>query len=337
MILSSRRLLLRFVGRQQQRRRPTKSVTSSLASSSSLLVGKKRTLSSGNSAGDQQPPPPDHHQQHYHHGMTYPPFSRDTLHGEFGSYIEHYDKSISIDDSAATSPGKNKEQFWADAASKLYWFEEPTKTIQQDPHRPYFYHYFPDGQINTSYNCLDVHVKAGRGHQPAIIYDSPVTDTKYALSYEELLEQVSLFAGALKDQLGIVQGDRVVIYMPMIPQAIIAMLACTRIGAVHSVVFGGFASAELASRIDDSQPKVVIAATAGVEPTRIVPYKPLLEKALELSSHQVERVVVVQRPNITLPDNGNLGPIDVEYDELMAKAKPTDAMPLPSNHPHYVL
>ena len=158
-------------------------------------------------------------------------FDRYSLQGEFGQYASEYDESI-----------QNPTEFWAKAASSLHWFQEPQTIVQQNAENPLFYNYFPDGTINTSYNCLDVHVNSGRGDQTALIYDSPVTNTKYKLTYSELLEQVSLFAGALKDELGVVAGDRVVIYMPMIPQAIVAMLACCRIGAIHSVVFGGFAA-----------------------------------------------------------------------------------------------
>ena len=189
--------------------------------------------------------------------------------------------------------------------------------------------------MNTCYNCLDVHVhEYGRGNQTALIYDSPVTNVKSSLTYEELLEQVAMLAGGLQHDLGITPGDRVVIYMPQIPEAIVAMLACTRIGAIHSVVFGGFAPKELATRITDCQPKVIISASAGVEPTRIVPYKPLLNQALELADHNVEKSIIVQRKNV---EECDLGKNDIDYEEFMAQVtKPASAIPLPANHPHYM-
>lgn len=187
--------------------------------------------------------------------------------------------------------------------------------------------------INTCFNCLDVHV-AERGDQVALYYDSPVTDTKISYSYRQLLDKVALLAGALQNDLDVQPGDRVIIYMPMIPQTVIAMLACARIGAVHSVVFGGFAANELATRITDGQPKVIISASVGVEPSRIVPYKPLLESALEIADHSVEKVVMVQRPDVQECD---LGPLDIDYEKLLETSTPVDAVPLPSTHPHYVL
>jgi propionyl-CoA synthetase len=206
--------------------------------------------------------------------------------------------------------------------------------MKPDEENPNLVQWFSDGIINISYNCLDIHMEE-RGSQDALIYDSPVTKTKKRITYSELLVQVSLLAGALKDDLNVQKGDRVLIYMPMIPEAAIAMLACARIGAIHSVVFGGFASHELATRITDCQPKVIITASAGVEPTRVVPYKPLLEKALETADHSVERVVVVQRRNVEECQIDTSR--DIEYDELMAKARPADAMPLLSTDPNYVL
>lgn len=249
--------------------------------------------------------------------------SHDGVSGRHGKYKTEYERSL-----------KDPQQFWSDAARKLTWFKEPTKILSQSESNPNFFSWFSDGRINTSYNCLDVHVAAGRGDQDAVIYDSPLTDTKQRYTYSELLDQVSRFAGALRD-LGVEQGDRCVIYMPMIPQAIVAMLACARIGAVHSLVFGGFAPPELATRITDCQPKVIISASAGIEPgNKIVPYKPLLERALELADHNVERCVIVERDDV---QTCKLGPMDVSYDDVMAKAKPVDAVELPSTHPHYVL
>ena len=254
-----------------------------------------------------------------------PPIDIANIQGEFGSYIDEYERAK-----------KDPSKFWSEAANELEWFEPPTIGLQKQTDKSY--EWFPDGKINTCYNCLDVQInKYGRGSQTALIYDSPLTGAKQKYTYTELLDEVSKFASSLKNDLGVEVGDRVVIYMPMIPQAVIAMLACARIGAVHSVVFGGFASQELASRITDCNPKIVITASVGVEPTRIVEYKPLLEKALELATHNVEKTVVVQRENVHQPCD--LGPNDISYTELMENNSNDgiDAIPLPSTHPHYVL
>jgi propionyl-CoA synthetase len=260
---------------------------------------------------------------HSHHPV-YPPFDINSIKGEFGSYTEEYKRSL-----------QDPEAFWGEAAKSVHWFQEPTTVLEPDPNNPLSSKWFPDGKLNISYNCLDVHIQAGRGDQDALIYDSPVTGVKQRYTYKELLEQVELFAGVLQG-LDVQVGDRVVLYMPMIPQAVIAMLACTRIGAVHSVVFGGFASQELATRITDCQPKVVVSASAGVEPTRVVPYQPLLQRALELSSHKVPHTVMVQRSNVQAPCELESNDY-LDYDDLMAKAKPVDAIPVASDHPHYVL
>jgi propionyl-CoA synthetase len=252
-----------------------------------------------------------------------------TVQGPHGSYAEEYAFSL-----------KEPEKFWLRAAQKLEWFKTPTIAFEQDSTNPYMYRWFPDGVMNTCYNCLDVHCRNdenNRADQVALYYDSPLTGVKLAFTYQELLDQVSTFAGALQD-LGVVAGDRVVIYMPMIPEAVIAMLACTRIGAVHSVVFGGFAAKELATRITDCQPKVIISASAGIEPTRIVPYKPLLDKALTLANvDSVCHTIIVQRTNVPDEAKCQLGPNDFDFHELMAKSSPVDAVPLPANHPHYIL
>ncbi|MEU4384875.1 propionyl-CoA synthetase [Promicromonospora sp. NPDC023805] len=188
------------------------------------------------------------------------------------------------------------EGFWGEQAALVSWFRRPTRVLDADS--PPFYRWFPDGRLNTCYNALDRHVIAGRGDQAALIYDSPVTETSRTVTYATLLQDVAAFAGALRD-LGVEQGDRVVIYMPMVPEAVVAMLACARLGAVHSVVFGGFAANELALRIDDAQPKVVVSASCGIEPTRVVEYKPLLDRALELADHEPSSCVVLQRPQAT--------------------------------------
>lgn len=251
-------------------------------------------------------------------------FDRSTIEGPHGKYEEEY--KLSID---------NPEAFWAKAADAIDWHTKP-KTILQRPQPgddPHQYRWFADGEMNTCYNCLDVHVQNGRGNQPALIYDSPVTGVKESFSYADLLDKVATFAGGLRD-LGVAPGDRVVIYMPMIPEAVIAMLACARIGAVHSVVFGGFAAKELATRITDCQPKVIVSASAGVEPNRIVHYKPLLDNALELAEHNVLSTVLVQRRNV---QECVLGPLDQDYEEFMASvSQPAAAVPLSTNHPHYV-
>lgn len=184
------------------------------------------------------------------------------------------------------------EAFWGKAADAIEW-SKPTDRVLDDSNPP-FYRWFVGGRLNTCFNALDRHVRDGRGDQPALIYDSPVTDTVQTYSYAELLDLVSRFAGALRSQ-GVEAGDRVVIYMPMAPEAVVAMLACARLGAVHSVVFGGFAPAELAARIEDAEPRVIVSASCGIEPTRVVEYKPLLDAALERSSHSPERVIVLQR------------------------------------------
>ena len=187
------------------------------------------------------------------------------------------------------------QAFWAEAACEISW-TRPPQTIF-DPHAGVYGHWFPDARCNACFNALDRHVEAGRGDQPALFYDSPVTGTKRTLTYRELMDETATLAAALAD-LGVVAGDRVLIYMPMIPEAIVAMLACARIGAVHSVVFGGFAAKELATRIDDAEPKVILTASCGIEPGRIVEYKPLLDLALGLSKHKPASCIVFQRPQI---------------------------------------
>ena len=199
-----------------------------------------------------------------------------------GRYADEFERSI-------TDP----ESFWADAARAIDWYREPTVIL--DSSNPPFYRWFPDGEMNTCDNALDRHVRDGRGDQAALIYDSPVTGTSRRYTYRELLDQVARFAGVLQS-LGVTKGDRVVIYLPMIPEAAISMLACARIGAVHSVVFGGFAAPELAARIDDAAPKVVVSASCGIEVNRVVEYKPLLDRAIELATSKPDRCVILQRP-----------------------------------------
>jgi propionyl-CoA synthetase len=222
------------------------------------------------------------------------------------------------------------ETFWGEAAELISWYRKPT-VILDDSSAP-FYRWFPDGVLNTCYNALDRHVEDGRGDQAALIYDSAMTGRHAAYSYAQLRDEVARFAGAL-GSLGIVKGDRVVIYMPMIPEAVIAMLACARLGAVHSVVFGGFAAHELAVRIDDAEPKVLICASCGLEPGRIVPYKPLVDGAIEEAAHPPQTCVVLQRPEAPAP----MGPRDVDWNDLVATAEPVGCVPVGATDPLYIL
>ena len=220
--------------------------------------------------------------------------------------------------------------FWAEAARAVTWTRRPQRILDDD--RPPFYRWFPDAELNTCANALDRHV-ATRGDQPALIYDSPVTGVQRTYSYRELLSQTALFAGVLRE-LGVGAGDRVVLYLPMIPEAVIAMLACARLGAVHSVVFGGFAAHELASRIDDARPTVIVSASCGIEPARVVEYKPMLDRALELAEHQPDACVIVQRDR----HRCELTPgRDCDWSALMATATPADAVPVAATDPLYVL
>lgn len=236
-----------------------------------------------------------------------------------GGYREIF--RTSLDDPAA---------FWAQAAAAVAWTREPQRIL--DDTRPPFYRWFPDGELNTCFNALDRHI-AQRGDQPALIYDSPVTGTKRSYTYRELLDETACFAGALRG-LGVGKGDRVVLYMPMIPEAVVAMLACARLGAVHSVVFGGFASHELASRIDDAQPTVIVSASCGIEPTRVVEYKPMLDHALQRAAHQPRACVIVQRDRhrCDLVDGR-----DHDWAEVMATAQPAEPVPVAATDPLYVL
>jgi propionyl-CoA synthetase len=190
------------------------------------------------------------------------------------------------------------EGFWREAAAEIDWIAAP-KTIF-DPNAGVYGRWFPDAVVNTCYNAIDRHVERGRADQAALIYDSPVTGTKRAISYGELLVEVSTFAGVLRE-FGVTKGDRVVIYMPMVPETVIAMLACARIGAVHSVVFGGFAAKELATRIDDARPKLILSASCGIEPGRAVPYKPLLDEAIALAKAKPQACIILQRPQLEAP------------------------------------
>ncbi|BBZ37066.1 propionyl-CoA synthetase [Mycobacterium conspicuum] len=223
------------------------------------------------------------------------------------------------------------ETFWAQAARDVTWLDPPQRVL--DDSRSPFYRWFPDATLNTCANALDRHVAGGRAEQAALIYDSPVTGVKRSYTYGELLDQTARFAGALRD-LGVAKGDRVVLYMPMIPEAVIAMLACARLGAVHSVVFGGFAAHELATRIDDAHPTVIVSASCGIEPSGPVHYKPMLDAALESARHKPRSCVVVQRDQHRCALTAGR---DVEWHELMANSAPADAVPVAATDPLYVL
>lgn len=223
-----------------------------------------------------------------------------------------------------------EQQMWQKAATDIFWYTQPQELL--DDSNPPFYRWYPDGVTNACYNALDLHVEQGRGRQIALIYDSPVTGEKRSVSYAELLEEVSRFAGMLLAR-GVGKGDRVIIYMPMVPEAVVAMLACARLGAIHSVVFGGFASNELAVRIDDATPKAIISASCGIEPSRVVAYKPLLDEALTLSKHQPEFCVVLQRQ---LLEATMISGRDVDWREADS-ATPVACTPVNSNDPLYIL
>jgi propionyl-CoA synthetase len=235
-------------------------------------------------------------------------------------YDEAYQQSI-----------EDPEGFWGKAAEDIHWYKKYDKVLD-DANKP-MYRWFVGGEMNTCYNALDFHVDRGRGDRVALIYDSPVTDTIQQYTYRELRDTVAKFAGVLADQ-GVVKGDRVVIYMPMIPEAAVAMLACARIGAIHSVVFGGFAAKELATRINDAAPKVIVSASCGIEVTRVIKYKPLLDEAIELSSSKPEKCIIFQRPQETAPLTAGR---DIDWAAAMADAKPVECVPVAATDPLYIL
>ena len=223
------------------------------------------------------------------------------------------------------------DEFWADAAESIDWYKPWSQVLDQS--NPPFYRWFTGGTLNTCHNALDRHVSAGRGDQAALIYDSPVTGTQATLSYAELTHRVATLAGAIRS-LGVAKGDRVVIYMPMIPETVMAMLACARIGAIHSVVFGGFAAKELATRIDDAQPSLIMSASCGIEVGKVIPYKPLLDEALELAGHKPAHCLIFQRPQAqAVLTTGR----DVDWDECVASADPADCVPVAATDPLYIL
>ncbi|MCB9960168.1 MAG: propionyl-CoA synthetase [Rhodospirillaceae bacterium] len=237
-----------------------------------------------------------------------------------GAYAEIHARSIS-----------DPEGFWGDAAKAIDWVQAPTKVL--DGSDPPFYKWFPDGKLNTCYNALDRHVERGRGDQAAVIYDSPVTNTVRTITYSEMRDQVAHFAGALKG-LGVGLGDRVIVYMPMVPEALVAMLACARIGAIHSVVFGGFAPNELATRIDDAKPKVIVSASCGIEGKRVIPYKPMLDEAIDLAKHKPDACIILQRPQVAADLSAGR---DHDWVKLAAAAQPADCVTVDANHPLYIL
>jgi propionyl-CoA synthetase len=236
------------------------------------------------------------------------------------SYQAEYEKSI-----------ETPELFWGEKAEDIHWFKKPQKILSQDENG--ISRWFADGELNTAYLALDFHVENGRAEQDALIFDSPVTNTKIRYTYKELRDEVAKFAGILKAQ-GVGKGDRVVIYMPMIPEAVIAMLGVARLGAIHSVVFGGFAPQELAVRIDDAEPKVVITASCGIEIKKILPYKPLLDEAIEKSAHKPSSCIVFQRPQVTAE---LIADRDIDWATAMKTAEPADCVPVKGTDPLYIL
>ncbi len=223
------------------------------------------------------------------------------------------------------------EAYWSDVAKDIHWDKPFTKVLDDDD--PPFYKWFPDGKLNTCFNALDRHVENGRADQIALIYDSPVTDTIKRFTYRELRDLTANFSGVLTEQ-GVNKGDTVVIYMPMVPEAVIAMLACARIGAIHSVVFGGFASNELATRIDDAKPKVIISASCGIEINRIIEYKPLLDAAIDLASYKPKTCIILQRPQCKA--NLIVGR-DIDWQDASAEANAVDCVSVKATDPLYIL
>lgn len=224
---------------------------------------------------------------------------------------------------------EHPEDFWAEAAAGIDWDSPWSQVLDEQPNG----RWFAGGQLNTCYNALDRHADGGRAAQTALIYDSPLTDSQREFTFSELRDEVALFAGALVDK-GVNKGDRVIIYMPMIPEAIVAVLACARLGAVHSVVFGGFAANELATRIDDARPTLIVSASCGIEPSRLIEYKPLLDQAIELATHKPHHCIVLQRPQVTAELTGGR---DTDWHDATAAAKPHDCVIVDATDPLYLL
>ncbi|WP_242927718.1 propionyl-CoA synthetase [Pontibacter vulgaris] len=244
----------------------------------------------------------------------------ETIANSSTTYTEAYNQSIN-----------DPEGFWAEQADDIAWYQKPEQILSTDENG--FYRWFKGGKLNTAYLALDYHVENGRADQTALIYDSPVTDTVRKYTYREFRDLVARFAGGLQN-LGVSKGDTVVIYMPVIPEAVIAMLACARLGAIHSVVFGGFAPHELTVRIDDAKPKVVISASCGIEFDKHIPYKPLLDKALNDSKHKPAHTIVLQRPYVVAAMQPGR---DLDYMEVMQHAHPVDCVPVDAHDPLYIL
>ncbi len=239
---------------------------------------------------------------------------------EFNDQITAHRKSIA-----------EPQAFWAKAAEDISWYRKWDRVLD-DGTRP-FYRWFTGGIMNTCYNALDLHVQTGRAQQTALIYDSPVTGAVRRLTYAELRDEVARFAGALR-RLGVKKGDRVLLYMPMVPEAVVAMLACARIGAIHSVVFGGFAAHELAIRINDARPRVVVSASCGIEPTRVVEYKPLLDQALEIATVKPQTCIILQRPQARARLTAGR---DIDWHDALAGAPAVDCEPVAATDPLYIL
>jgi propionyl-CoA synthetase len=223
------------------------------------------------------------------------------------------------------------EAFWANAAQDVHWYKTWDKVL--DDSRAPLYRWFAGAEVNSCYNALDIHVENGRSSQLALIYDSPVTNTVKKFTYEELRDEVAKLAGVLVN-MGVEKGDRVIIYMPMVPEAAMAMLACARIGAIHSVVFGGFAANELATRIDDAKPKAILSGSCGIEPTRIVAYKPLLDQAINLAEFKPEKCLILQRPQL---EASLVSGRDIDWKTAVAEAEPVDCVPVAATDPLYIL
>lgn len=234
-------------------------------------------------------------------------------------YSEEYKRSIDA-----------PEEFWAEKAEAISWFRKPDQILSTDENG--FYRWFKGGKLNTCYLALDYHVENGRAEQPALIYDSPVTNSYRTYTYRQLRDEVATFAGVLKE-LGVGKGDTVVIYMPMVPEAVVGMLACARLGAIHSVVFGGFGSRELAIRIDDARPKIILSASCGIEVDKIIPYKPLLDKAISMAEHKPEASIILQRPEAKAEMNER----DWDWTESLQKATPADYVKVDATDPLYIL
>ncbi|MBR9828701.1 MAG: propionyl-CoA synthetase, partial [Oceanospirillales bacterium] len=236
------------------------------------------------------------------------------------TYHAEYSKSV-----------ETPELFWAEKAAELPWFKQPVQILSKDENG--IDRWFADGEMNTAYMALDHHVENGRADQAAVIYDSPVANSKRVITYRELRDQVARFAGVLKAQ-GVEKGDRVVIYMPMVPEALVAMYAVARLGAIHSVVFGGFAPHELAVRIEDAEPKVIVTASCGLEVSKVIEYKPMLDEAIEQSVHKPTACIVLQRPQVKAE---LIEGRDLDWETAVATAEPADCVPVKGTDPLYIL